>query len=295
MRETIAFIADGKILESKNAVLPIYSITKTMIASIVLDLNIDLENVISRWIPRTICPHSDIVKIRHLMNHSSGIRDYGNLPEYINDVENRKLAWSDEKFITTTVNRELLFSPGTNFAYSNPGYWLLKKIIETESNLSFDELIKKYIVLPLGLSSLKVAHGVFDNSLNGYVAEWVWHGLVMADATDVALFMASDKVARLNSSLNKVNYKDKYWQNPYYGLGLMVEPGDKYGHLGGGPGYEAACIYFLESQIIACAIFSNDKKINPLEYLFAQKDILRRKTSTAQHSVQRTAGTRRGL
>lgn len=278
MKESIAFIADGKVLESKNAVLPIYSITKTMIASIVLDLNIDLESTISRWIPRTVCLHSEIVKIHHLTNHSSGIRDYGNLPEYIDDVENRKSPWSNEKFIATTINRELLFSPGTSFAYSNPGYWLLKKIIEIESNLSFDELVEKHIALPLGLSSLKVAHGVFDNSLNGYCAEWVWHGLVMANATDVALFMASDKVARLNSHLNKVNYKDKYWQNSYYGLGLMVEPGNKYGHLGGGPGYEAACIYFLDSQIVACAIFSNDKKMNPLEYLFAQKDILQART-----------------
>lgn len=278
MRESIAFIADGKVLESKNAVLPIYSITKTMIASIVLDLNIDLESTISRWIPRTVCLHSEIVKIHHLMNHSSGIRDYGNLPEYIDDVENRKSPWSNEKFIATTINRELLFSPGTSFAYSNPGYWLLKKIIETESNLSFDELVEKHIALPLGLSSLKVVHGVFDNSLNGYFAEWIWHGLVMANATDVALFMASDKVSRLNSHLNKVNYKDKYWQNSYYGLGLMIEPGNKYGHLGGGPGYEAACIYFLDSQIVACAIFSNDKKMNPLEYLFAQKEILQART-----------------
>lgn len=278
MRETIAFIAHGKVIERKDAILPIYSITKTMIASIVLDLNIDLESKISRWIPKTICPHSEIIKIYQLMNHSSGIRDYGNLPEYIDDVEKRTPPWADDKFIAATTNRELLFSPGTSFAYSNSGYWLLKNIIELESELSFDELVEKHIALPLNLSSVKVAHGIFDNSLNNYFAEWVWHGLVMATATDVALFMASDKVARLNSHLNKVDYKDKYWQDSYYGLGLMVEPGIKYGHLGGGPGYEAACIYFLDSQIVACAIFSSDEKTNPLEYLYARKEILQART-----------------
>lgn len=275
MKESIAFIEGERFLENKIAVLPIFSITKTMIASIALDLNIDLESPISRWIPISVCPHAQSIKVHHLMNHSSGIRDYGDIPEYVADVEKRKTPWSDEKFIEMTIRRELLFNPGTNFAYSNPGYWLLKTMIELESMMSFEELVEKYIALPLNLSSLKVAHGLFDEDLNGYFAEWVWHGLVLANAGDIALFMGSNKVARLNSYLNKVNYKDKYWQNPHYGLGLMVEPGVKYGHLGGGPGYEAACIYFLDRNLIGCAIFSSDKKINPLEYLFAQKEILR--------------------
>ncbi len=273
MKESIAVIdASGKILKNQDTVLPIYSITKTMIASIVLDLEVDLESLISKWIPSTICKHSEIIKVHHLMNHSSGIKDYGNLPEYINDVKSRKLPWSDERFIEATINTDLLFEPGNGFTYSNPGYWLLKRILEIESGLSFDELIEKYIAKPLNLSSLKVAHGVFDNSLGEYHAEWVWHGLVLAKAKDVTFFMASNKVSRLNSYLNKVDYKDNYWQNPFYGLGLMVEPEVKYGHLGGGPGYEAACIKFLDINVCACAIFSSDKKTNPLEYIIAEKE-----------------------
>ena len=77
---------------------------------------------------------------------------------------------------------------------------------------------------------------------------------------------------RLNSHLNKVEHEDKYWQNPHYGLGLMVEPGIKFGHLGGGPGYEAACIKFLDCNICACAIFPREKKTNPLEYILAEKE-----------------------
>lgn len=115
-----------------------------------------------------------------------------------------------------------------------------------------------------------MAHGAFDESLHGYHAEWIWHGLVLANATDVVLFMASDMVSRLNSSLNKVNYKDAYWKSPYYGLGLMVDPEIKYGHLGVGPGYEAACIRFLDTNICACAILSSAKKINPLRYIIVE-------------------------
>lgn len=273
MRESIAIIdANGRILKEKFAILPIYSITKTLIASMILDLEIDLESPILKWFPNTRFMDLENIKVYHLMNHSSGIMDYGSLPDYVNDVKNRKLPWSDERFIEATINAKLLFEPGKGFAYSNPGYFLLKRILEIASDLTFDELIEKYIAKPLNLSSLQVAHGVFDNSLDEYHAEWVWHGLVLANAKDIAFFMASEKVARLNSYLNKVNYKDKYWQNSYYGLGLMVEPGIKYGHLGGGPGYEAACINFLDSNVCACAIFSSDKKANPLEYVIAENE-----------------------
>src|SRR5574338_183084 len=180
MKESISVIAsNGNILKSKNEVLPIYSITTTMIASIVLDLDIDLESTISKWIPDTICGHASLIKVRHLLNHSSGLKDYGGLIEYATDVEARTLPWPDEKFIGATLKHELLFPPGHGFSYSNPGYWLLKRIIETESGLSFDNLIETYIAKPLGLSSLQVAHGIFDESLNGYRAEWVWHGLVL--------------------------------------------------------------------------------------------------------------------
>jgi len=243
-----------------------------MIASIVIDLEIDLESTISKWIPNTTCMHSRNIRVHHLMNHSSGINDYGSLSEYQNDVKNRKLPWSNEKFIEMTIGNELLFEPGTNFSYSNPGYWLLKRIIEIESGSPFDDLVEKYIAKPLDLSSVKVAHGVFDESLNGYYAEWVWHGLILANATDVALFMVSDKVSRLNSYLIKVAYKDEFWQNPFYGLGLMIEPEIKYGHLGGGPGYEAACIKFLDTNICACAILSSDEKINPLKQVMLEKE-----------------------
>ena len=63
MKESIAVIdGDGNILKSENAVLPIYSITKTMIASILLDLKIDLESMISEWIPIVSCRHSKIIE-----------------------------------------------------------------------------------------------------------------------------------------------------------------------------------------------------------------------------------------
>ena len=149
----------------------------------------------------------------------------------------------------------------------------IEKIIETESSLSFDDLVKRYISEPLQLSSLRVAHGIFDEDLDGYEAGWVWHGLVMANAADVARFMNSEKVSRLNTALNRVTYQDDYWKDPHYGLGLMVEPGVMYGHLGGGPGYEAACIKFLNKGISICAIVESSQGESALARVFREKDI----------------------
>ncbi len=58
MKEAIAVTdSTGKILKNDDTLLPIYSITKTMIASIVLDLGISLESAVSKWIPDSVCPH----------------------------------------------------------------------------------------------------------------------------------------------------------------------------------------------------------------------------------------------
>ena len=46
------------------------------------------------------------------------------------------------------------------------------------------------------------------------------------------------------------------WTDPHYALGLMTEPGIRYGHNGGGPGYSAACYHFENSGTTACLLMS---------------------------------------
>jgi CubicO group peptidase (beta-lactamase class C family) len=193
------------------------------------------------------------------LNHTSGIRDYGSNPAYIDAVQTRQPAWTDDVFAEHTLKWPLLFEPGSGWSYANPGYWLLLQIAQRESGLDFDGVIQRYITQPLGLRQTRVAHGIFSNFLPEYPAEWVWHGLLISSAEDVARFMASKLVEPLGTKLIRVPGEQPLWTSPHYGYGLMVEPGVRFGHNGGGPAFSASCFRFLSSNITGCVLMQSDE------------------------------------
>ncbi|MCZ6618149.1 MAG: serine hydrolase [Gammaproteobacteria bacterium] len=139
MSESVSIVnGSGEFLERVDVVLPIYSITKSYIAACVFAAQINIDERISAWIDNRLVPRGDEISVRQLLNHTSGIRDYGALPEYHEAIRSGRV-WTDEQFADVTLHAELLFKPGNQWSYSNPGYWLLSKIIQTQCNLSFAE------------------------------------------------------------------------------------------------------------------------------------------------------------
>src|SRR5206468_2267838 len=108
-----------------------YSITKTFTATLVLLLReegrLSLDDPLSRWFPRI--PQADRITLRQLLNHTAGVPDYGALRSYHEAVRSSpSTPWSFERFAAETFDRGLQFEPGSSWAYSNPGYMLLKRI-----------------------------------------------------------------------------------------------------------------------------------------------------------------------
>lgn len=82
------------------------------------------------------------ITIKHLLNHTSGIMDYEDMPHtdlQINDEDILKFLE-----ITTTT----YFTPGEKYQYSNTAYILLGLIISKVSNRDLDEYIKNEIFIP---------------------------------------------------------------------------------------------------------------------------------------------------
>src|SRR5687767_1666123 len=69
---------------SADSTFPIYSITKALTAICALRLAEDgllrLDVAIEGWLPEVKLPET--VTLTHLLRHTSGLRDYGPLPEY---------------------------------------------------------------------------------------------------------------------------------------------------------------------------------------------------------------------
>ncbi len=237
---------NGVMLQEREAeVFPLFSITKTIIAALILDTGLDTTRPASDWLSKSWLPRGDTITLQHLLTHTSGLRDYFSAPTYHEAVLAGGASWSDDDFADHTLRQPLLFEPGQGWAYSNPGYWVLKRICELESGMSFNDLVREKIAVGLGAPSLGVASGLFSDHLPTYQAGWVWHGLVCGNAKDTAFFMASDLVASLAKPLVAVPDAGPLYPNAAYGLGVMGDlNGTNYGHNGSGPGFSTSCFHF---------------------------------------------------
>ncbi len=92
------------------------------------------------------------VTIRHLIHHTSGMRDYlvlqglaGRSQGYFYD--------SCDVMDLLSRQRGLDFNPGDAYSYSNSGYFLLAEIVHRASGMKTREFAEKFIFEPLGMES----------------------------------------------------------------------------------------------------------------------------------------------
>ncbi|HEY9801245.1 MAG TPA: serine hydrolase domain-containing protein [Leptolyngbyaceae cyanobacterium] len=246
-----------------------YSITKTFSATVLLLLQengqLSLEDPLACWFPEIA--QADSITVRQLLNHTAGIPDYGSLPAYHNTVRScPSTPWTFEQFAAVTFEQGLRFAPGTSWAYSNPGYMLLKRIAEVVTGTSYRELIFQSIIRPLGLSQTFVPESVEELSslapatsralaINEttrdvrqyYHPGWVSHGVIASTPSEIVMFLNS---LFSNFLLSQQSLKQMVelvpialptttgrstpqptlpWSKPSYGLGLMADPASTWG------------------------------------------------------------------
>lgn len=268
---------DGALLPTDRFL--IYSLSKTFIACVILQLveqgSLDIDGLVGLWMPEL--PFAYQITIRQLLNHTSGLPDYGAMESYQQSLKQRpQEPWTDDEFISYSCGYRLRSTPGREFNYSNIGYMYLRLLIQSITGLSFADALRERIFQPLSLKSTTVQRDLEDQksivatssryvfSEDGdlrslYHPGWVAHGLIASTALDVATFyyalLSPDELLLNADSLEEmrrlVPVKDTHriFRNPGYGLGLMGEQrhsGDIYGHTGSGPGFGASAYVLLD-------------------------------------------------
>lgn len=98
---------------------------------------------------------SKSIKIKHLLNHTSGLREWIYLMGLsgwgLNDLFNQ-----EEILRVLSQQKELNFDSGSQFMYINSGYTLLGEIVSRVSGQSFSEFTTQYIFRPLRMAHTKV-------------------------------------------------------------------------------------------------------------------------------------------
>jgi CubicO group peptidase (beta-lactamase class C family) len=139
---------------SPTSVFRIGSTSKQFTAAAVVLLEqegkLSLEDEIQRHLPE-IQSYERPVTIRHLLNHTSGVRDYLTLMAV---AGKRDEDWytDDDVLAMVARQRELNFLPGDEYLYSNSGYFLLSQIVKRVSGESLREYAEQRIFEPLGMT-----------------------------------------------------------------------------------------------------------------------------------------------
>jgi len=274
----------------------IYSITKTFTAVLILrmceDGRLELTDPVATWFPEV--PESRRMTVEQLLNHSSGIPDYGGLAAYHMELQQSPTRpWSFERFAAETYEKGLLFPPGEGWSYSNPGYMLLKGIAEQLGGKSYAALIADHITTPLALRDTAVVHSLEDmkplaagtsselapdgqpRDVRAYYDPgWVSHGVIGSSCSDVARFfdslfagslLSGDRVREMLELIRLETFSPEDRdalplrpESPSYGLGLMGDPDSPWGllvgHNGGGPCYRASAFTATKSGVSVCAM-----------------------------------------
>ncbi|MFY9290230.1 MAG: serine hydrolase [Methylorubrum rhodinum] len=128
------------------------SLTKQFTAAAILQLveagKLSLDDPVGRFYPEAPKAWGD-VRVRHLLNHTSGIINYTALPDYLPAIS--RIERPAKALVELVTGEALLFEPGARVEYSNTNYLLLGLAIEFASGEAYARYLSEHIFSPLGL------------------------------------------------------------------------------------------------------------------------------------------------
>lgn len=92
------------------------------------------------------------ITIRHLIHHTSGLRDQWDLLS-LSHWRMDDVITQDDILRLVSRQKDLNFEPGSRYMYCNTGYTLLAVIVERVSKKSLDEYCQENIFQPLGMTN----------------------------------------------------------------------------------------------------------------------------------------------
>ena len=165
----------GIALDARTTMMA-YSMSKTITAAAALQLveagSMGLDDRVDRYLESF--PYGPQVTIRQLISHTSGIpnpiplRWVHPAAQHASFDENAALAGVLRK------NPRLSFEPGSRYAYSNIGYWLLGKVIERVSGETFTSYVVEHIFRPLSIAPRELGYTLVDpaHHATGYLEKY---------------------------------------------------------------------------------------------------------------------------
>jgi CubicO group peptidase (beta-lactamase class C family) len=271
MVEAWVLVEDGVVMQSHDAdrLVPWWSFTKTVLAAAALVLVRD--GLVALDEPVGDKPYT----LRHLLQHRSGLVNYGGVRAYHEAVGRGDDPWPVADLLSRLDAERPRYPAGEGWDYSNIGYLIVGQIIETLTGEDLSGALPRLVLNPLGIRDSRIARERGDletvtmSSAEGYHPGWVYHGLLVGSVGEAGLLLHRLMTGDLLPSDLKQDMlaphvlpgpvPDRPWQIPGYGLGIMT--GEKTsglkvaGHTGGGPGSTIAVYGNLGERVRTAAFF----------------------------------------
>lgn len=230
--------------------------------------------------------YGDKMTIRQCLNHTTGLGDNFNDPNFINlMVQNPEKVWQPEELLDyTKKNLPPFFAPGEKFQYSDTNYNLLGMIIEKVSGKTLSQVFREELFIPLKMKhtyrqyreparpSIKgrepshFYYGEMDVAgLVSLSADWGGGGLITT-TEDLKLFLrafADNKLfVKKETKALMCNEVVQWVPGVDYGLGVihvdftkLEDPqyGNLYGHIGASTAF---MFYWPEKDMVITGCFN---------------------------------------
>ncbi len=241
-----------------------------------------LDDDVRKYLPDDVPDFGPTITLRHLMNHTSGIRDQWTLLAMagwrLDDVITRE-------HILKLVRRQhdLNFEPGAEHLYSNTGYTLLAEVVAKVSGQSFREFTSERIFKPLGMTHTHFHDDheeivpnraySYQNDGSGYRKSVLSYANVGATslfttAEDLSRWLANFDTARVGGSHVMEQMQTRGVLNDGkkidYALGLVhgqYRGQPTIGHSGGDAGFRSQVVWFPRCKT-GITVLSNLASVN---------------------------------
>jgi D-alanyl-D-alanine carboxypeptidase len=239
-----------------------------------------INTKISTWLPARVIdklPNGNLVTLGQCMKHETGIPDVIEQDAfYLAVLNNPNKQWQPEELLAFIYDKEPLFFPSDTAIYSNTNTILIKMVIEAVTGKSHADLLKQYVLNPLGLKHTyyqpydklpnSVAQGYFDlynnntivNVSNLVTGSGNGYGGLYSNVFDLFKFINAllvQKTLLQPKSLAIMQTYGKEDDPNFYGYGIQktfLNHGIDYGigHKGRDLGYSANLFYFPNKGVI---------------------------------------------
>ncbi|HKV34692.1 MAG TPA: serine hydrolase domain-containing protein [Pyrinomonadaceae bacterium] len=116
------------------------------------DGKLSIDDPVKKYIPE-LPDYGSPLTIRHLLNHTSGLRDWGSVLGLTGAGRGDRVINQDLALDVITHQRALDFKPGAEYSYSNSGYNLAAIIVERVSKQKFPAFVEERLFKPLGMTN----------------------------------------------------------------------------------------------------------------------------------------------